>query len=352
MAPPWPASSSAVSSVAPPRVCPLGLHAAVGSDGKSAAADEAGEGITAVECRVGAAHTITPGDAGAEAVVTVEQRAGQPRRGRVADAGRADVAPSRCRQPNFWPPVQALRAQARRVGQHAHRCAVIAVPDEDLGHAVAQAVDVEVAGPVDAPILAQLTVQSMAGTGVLSGTPRFTEETLFLCQDCPMKALLRVFPILHGFMAILFACAALMLITIATKVAWLAFVGGLDRSAAQTIIEAVGLLAAAVVALQIAQTIAEEEVVRDTHISGPTRVRRFLSRFLVVIVVALTIEGLVATFRAAHEDPAHLLYAASIVLSAGVLLAGWGVFVRFNGYAEELEPEAMAEAKREDKKLK
>ena len=167
-----------------------------------------------------------------------------------------------------------------------------------------------------------------------------------------MKVLLRVFPVIHGFMAFLFVCAALMLITIAAKEGWLAFVGGLDRAAAQTIIEAVGLLVAAVVALQIAQTITEEEVVRDTQISGPTRVRRYLSRFLVVIVVALTIEGLVATFRAAHEDPAHLLYAASIVLSAGVLLAGWGVFIRLNRYAEELEPEAMAAAKGEDKKLK
>ena len=46
-----------------------------------------------------------------------------------------------------------------------------------------------------------------------------------------------------------------------------------------------------------------------------------------------------------------MLYAASIVFSVGVLLAGWGVFVRMNCYAEELEPEAMAEAKREDKKL-
>jgi hypothetical protein len=72
----------------------------------------------------------------------------------------------------------------------------------------------------------------------------------------------------------------------------------------------------------------------------------------VVIVVALTIEGLVATFKAAHEDPAQMLYAASLVLSAGVLLAGGGVFVRMNRYAEELEPEAMAEAKREHKKLK
>ena len=167
-----------------------------------------------------------------------------------------------------------------------------------------------------------------------------------------MKALLRTFSILHGVMAVLFACAAVMLIVIAAKVGLVAFADALDRSAAQQIIEAVGLLAAAVVALQIAQTIAEEEVVRDAHISGPTRVRRFLSRFLVVVVVALAIEGLVATFKAAHEDAAQMLYAASMVLSAGVLLAGWGVFIRMNRYAEELEPEAMAEAKREDKKLK
>ncbi len=70
-----------------------------------------------------------------------------------------------------------------------------------------------------------------------------------------------------------------------------------------------------------------------------------------VIIVALAIEGLVATFKALHEDPAHLPYAASILFSVGLLLAGWGVFVRFNRYAEELEPEAMEAAKREDRKL-
>ncbi len=166
-----------------------------------------------------------------------------------------------------------------------------------------------------------------------------------------MKSLLRIFSIIHGLMAALFACAALMLMAIAAKVGWMAFAGGQDSNAAQRIIEAVGLLAAAVVALQISQTIAEEEVVRDAHISGPTRVRRFLSRFLVVVVVALTIEGLVATFKAAHDDPAHMLYAASIVFATAALLAGWGIFIRMNRYAEELEPEAMAEAKREDKKL-
>lgn len=166
-----------------------------------------------------------------------------------------------------------------------------------------------------------------------------------------MKTLLQLFSTVHALMAFLFACAAVLLIVIAARIGWQAVATGFDRTAAQGIIEAVGLLAAAVVALQIAQTITEEEVIRDSHISGPTRVRRFLSRFLVVVVVALAIEGLVATFKAAHEDAAQLPFAASILGAAGLLLAGWGVFIRLNRYAEELEPEAMAAAKREDRKL-
>ena len=122
--------------------------------------------------------------------------------------------------------------------------------------------------------------------------------------------LLGAISVAHGLMAVLFAGAAVMLTVIATRVGWSALVGDLDKTAAQEIIEAVGLLAAAVVALQIAQTIAEEEVVRDAHISAPTRVRRFVSRFFVVIIVALAIEGLVATFKAVHEDLAQLVYAA------------------------------------------
>lgn len=165
-----------------------------------------------------------------------------------------------------------------------------------------------------------------------------------------MKIILRLFAGVHAFMALLFAVAAVMLVVIAMRVGWLAVLDGLDRSAAETIIEAVGLLAAAVVALQIAQTIAEEEVIRESHISAPTRVRRFVSRFLTVIVVAIAVEGLVATFRA-HDEPENLLYASALIGSVALLLAGWGVFIRLNRAAEELEPEAMEDAKSEDHKL-
>jgi len=164
-----------------------------------------------------------------------------------------------------------------------------------------------------------------------------------------MKTIHKIFAVIHAGIAVLFALAAVMLIFIAGKSVWAAVAAGLDKEAAQGVIEAIGLLAAAVVALQIAQTITEEEVLRQAHISGPTRIRRFLSRFLVVVVVALSIEALVASFRAAHEEPIQFVYAACILFATAGLLAAWGFFIRMNCYAEALEPEAMADAKSEDK---
>ena len=167
-----------------------------------------------------------------------------------------------------------------------------------------------------------------------------------------MKALLRLSSLLHALLTMAFVAAALVLIVIAghTVVDTLQS-NGLSTKAAQGVIEALGLITVAVAALQIAQTIGEEEVIREAHMSGPTRARRFLSRFMVVIVVALAIEGLVASFKAVRENLALLPEAAALLGSVGLLMAGWGVFVRFNVAAEELEPEAMQQAKQEDKKL-
>jgi hypothetical protein len=167
-----------------------------------------------------------------------------------------------------------------------------------------------------------------------------------------MKLMLIIFAAVHGLMAVLFALAALVILYLAAREGWLAIASGVEPGSAQGVIEAVGLLAAAVVALQISQTIVEEEIVRFAHVSGPTRVRRFLSRFFVVVVVALGMEGLVATFKAVHEDLAYLPFAASLLLGTAAVMAGWGVFVRLNRAAEELEPEAMQEAKEEDEKMR
>src|SRR5688500_17069526 len=168
-----------------------------------------------------------------------------------------------------------------------------------------------------------------------------------------MKAVLPLFTIAYALVAILFGAAAVVLLVFASTELWTAAWGSeqaLASRAAMTI-ESIGLLAVALVGLEMAQTVAEEEVVRRVHVSAPTRVRRYLSRFLVVVVVALSIESLVAVVQALHERPETLPHAASVAIAAAALLAAWGVFVRMNRSVEELEPEGLAAARGEDHKV-
>lgn len=154
---------------------------------------------------------------------------------------------------------------------------------------------------------------------------------------------------------LLFLAAGILLIIFSGVELWAAFRPPDERSINErfiAVLECIGLLTIAVAALELAQTILEEEIQREMSISAPTRVRRFLSRFLVVVVVALTIECLVSIFRSAHDAPEMLPYAASVGVAAAALLIGWGVFIRFNAVAEELEPQAIEEAQAEDAEVR
>jgi hypothetical protein len=163
-----------------------------------------------------------------------------------------------------------------------------------------------------------------------------------------MKPLLPIYRFFYGAVSALFGLASIGLIFFAVKEMIEAFTGAMHPV---QVIEAIGLLAVALVALEISQTVAEEEVVRKAQVSAPTRVRRYLSRFLVVVVVALCIETLVGVMRFLHESPQHLPMAASIGFAAAAVLASWGAFVWLNRAAEDVEPDAMEEAKREDEKV-
>jgi Na+/proline symporter len=169
-----------------------------------------------------------------------------------------------------------------------------------------------------------------------------------------MKLFSKIFPLGHFIISFMFVVCALALIILAILQLWhgLRFSG--DNTPVQrlnAVLETIALLTVAVAALELGQTILEEQVQREAHMSAPTRVRRFLSRFMIVLVVSLTIESLVLVFRFSHDAPEQLPYAATVGLTAAALLAAWAIFIRLNRSAEELEPEAMAKAKQEDDKI-
>jgi hypothetical protein len=167
-----------------------------------------------------------------------------------------------------------------------------------------------------------------------------------------VKWVQRGFSVGFSIITLLFVGCALSLVVLAALELW----QGMDPSSQMpvrgrfnAVLESIGLLTIAVASLELGQTILEEEVQREVNTSAPTRVRRFLSRFLLVIIVSLSIEALVAVFRLVHDDPSKLVHASMIAIAAAALLAGWGLFVRSNTEAEKLEPEAMEQTKREDR---
>ncbi|HEV7238281.1 MAG TPA: hypothetical protein VGQ36_03500 [Thermoanaerobaculia bacterium] len=99
-----------------------------------------------------------------------------------------------------------------------------------------------------------------------------------------MRWLIHLFAVIYSAVALIFATAAVVLVGLAVRTLWNALRD--SQHQASEVIESIGILAVALVALEIAQTVVEEEVVRRAQISAPTRVRRYLSRFLVVVVVA------------------------------------------------------------------
>src|SRR5690606_38886313 len=148
-----------------------------------------------------------------------------------------------------------------------------------------------------------------------------------------MKWVHKLFELGHVLIVALFLASALSLIVFAAGELW-----GVIRPEGEVtlqsrfvaVLECIGLLTIAVASLELGQTILEEQVLRSVAISGPTRLRRFLSRFIVVVVIALSIECLVAVFQLIHDSPQYLPHAASVGLAAAVLLASWGFFVRMN----------------------
>jgi hypothetical protein len=132
-------------------------------------------------------------------------------------------------------------------------------------------------------------------------------------QGILMKIVRKIFPIGHFVISLLFIGCALALIGFAGFQLWQGIQPIRPVALPQrlnAVLESIALLTVAVAALELGQTIIEEEVQREAQMSAPTRVRRFLSRFMIVLVVALAIEALVAVFEFSHEHPAHLPYAA------------------------------------------
>jgi Na+/phosphate symporter len=139
----------------------------------------------------------------------------------------------------------------------------------------------------------------------------------------------RTFAVGFAAIVVLFAGCAFTLIVFSGIELWTAVQPGNALTLAKrfySVLDCIAMLTIAMAAMELAQTVVEEEFDHEARLSAAARARHVLSRFLVVVIISLAIESLVAIFKFVQDDPSMISEAAHIAFAAAALLAAWGFY--------------------------
>lgn len=138
----------------------------------------------------------------------------------------------------------------------------------------------------------------------------------------------------HGFewiSRVLFIMIALALyaLSIAMVIAgsWELIQGSVSGIVIYNLMSGVGLLVVSLAIADVAKFVVEENVVGDHELRSPGEARRSMTKFMTIIIIALSLEAIVGIFEAAREKTfSDLLYPAVVMAVAVLALVGLGAF--------------------------
>ena len=99
----------------------------------------------------------------------------------------------------------------------------------------------------------------------------------------------------------------------------------------------IGLIAVAAAVLDLSVTLYREMVAAEGEKRRPERVRESLTRFVVIVIIAVLIERLILFFKYSEsENISRLPYAALAFVAAFFLMIGLGLYIKISIAAENL----------------
>jgi hypothetical protein len=102
-------------------------------------------------------------------------------------------------------------------------------------------------------------------------------------------------------------------------------VGALGAEDPQSrILDSIGLIIISFAVMELAKFVFEEEVARKAELRSARESRRSLTKFITIIVIALSLEALVMVFEASQTDLRATIYPATLFAAAVFALIGLG----------------------------
>lgn len=105
------------------------------------------------------------------------------------------------------------------------------------------------------------------------------------------------------------------------------------------ILQSVGAIIISAAIIDVAQYMMEEEVFLNKELRDPEEARRTITKIIVIITIAVSIEGLVYIFKAGTKDLTLLLYPALLIVVSAILIVALGVYQKLSATIEIIEKE-------------
>jgi hypothetical protein len=118
------------------------------------------------------------------------------------------------------------------------------------------------------------------------------------------------------------------------------------------LLHSVGLLIVSVAIFDVGKFIIEEEVLRERELRSIREARQSLTKFMTLIIIAISLEALVLIFEAKQERIQSLLYPGLLLLGVVSMLIGLGVFQWLSSKADSLRPWDSQEIEQESEQAR
>ena len=96
------------------------------------------------------------------------------------------------------------------------------------------------------------------------------------------------------------------------------------------ILHSVGAIIIAAAIIDVAQYMIEEEVFQEKELRNPEEARKTITKIMVIISIAVSIEGLVYIFKAGTKDLQLLMYPALLIFVSSLSIVALGIYQKLS----------------------
>jgi hypothetical protein len=130
--------------------------------------------------------------------------------------------------------------------------------------------------------------------------------------------------IIYSFISISLGLISLTMIIVALYNIWQSIYE--NHLLVKSLLDAVGLIVIGMAVFDVSKFLLEEEVIKSHHAVTPSTQRDMLSKFLIIIFIAVSLEALVFIFDAGHKDISLLIYPTFLLIAAVLIVISLGMY--------------------------